>query len=616
MCGITGFTTCDKKLIKTMTKQLMHRGPDDYGYYSDDDVNLGHRRLSIIDLKGGHQPIHNEDETIWIVFNGEIYNFEELKKRYLKSHRFYTNSDTEVIVHLYEEFGENCVDYLRGAFAFAIWNSNKKKLFIVRDRLGIKPLYYIWEKGVFYFSSDIKPLLEVDFLKTINKKSFENLLIYRCIPGNDTIINKVKKLLPGHSLVYEKGRLSINKYWDSKTIKTFNRGNYIERLKSILEESVRMRLLSEVPLGIFLSGGVDSSIVTSLVSKFSDTVKTFSVGFNYEQHNELYDAKIVSDYFGTDHHEKIVDIDIIKSLPEIVLFADEPIADPTIIPTYFISKFAKKYVTVVLTGEGADETFAGYEQYKLIKIYNFLKKRPYFVRNYLVKVVKHTPNTLLDKVFKYSSDLGDEGKNRVKNFLLSKTDYDAYFSIVSIYSNLERKRILQKNFPDEFKKIFTSCPKTIDKFLIFELNTTLPEGLLMKVDKMTMAHSIEGRVPFLDHKLVEFSFSIPENLKLRNLKDKYILRKFARQLLPKEAYQKRKQRFFVPIHEWFKTDLMSYADEFISKESIKQHNVYDYSYVEKIKRRFNSSPLYYSRQLWCLLVFEIWRDLLEKKGKL
>jgi len=461
MCGIAGFTREDKSLIRRMTNLITHRGPDDVAYFTDRNISLGMRRLSIIDLKKGIYPVHDESNSLTLIFNGEIYNHLELRKALEKNHTFASDCDAEVIVHLYEDYGEECLSHLRGMFAIALWDSKKKSLFLARDRLGIKPLYYLNDSGSLYFASEIKALKDISFNKTINRESLEHLLKYRFIPGENTILKSVKRLPPGHYMVYHNHKLRIRPYWDVNFSPVqMGERHALGKMQSILEESVKLRLMSDVPLGVYLSGGVDSGVVTSIMSKFSDSVKTFSVGFNYEKHNELGFARQVAEHLGTDHYEKTVDIDVIKALPNIVWHADEPLADPTIIPTYFISKFAKKHVTVILTGEGADEIFAGYEQYKLINIFNFLKRHPILSRS-LSKSMGKLPYPVLDRLFKYSSQLGSEGKNRVKQFLSSKEEFDAYCSIVSIFSDMERLETLKSRVPDRFRALYYKGPEPV-----------------------------------------------------------------------------------------------------------------------------------------------------------
>ena len=370
MCGIAGIVGIEsKEVIKSMCDVIRHRGPDDCGYYIDKNISLGHRRLSIIDLKTGKQPIHNEDETIWIVYNGEVYNFQELRKDLKeKGHKFYTETDTETLVHAYEEYGDSFVRHLRGMFSFALWDSKKRRLILASDRIRIKPLYYSFQDDVLILASEIKCLLRSGYLKPeMNRKALFRFMMLRYIPGDMTIIKGVNKLPPGHMLVYEKGKISTRGYWDLNIIEdnkepiTF----HLDGLRDQLSDSIRLRLISDVPLGAFLSGGIDSSIIVGIMSQFmEEPVRTFSVGFDIEEYSELKYARIVAEHFDTDHNEIIITPEkFIKKLPEIVWYMDEPIGDPTIIPTYFVSELARKKVKVVLSGEGGDEMFAGYPRY-------------------------------------------------------------------------------------------------------------------------------------------------------------------------------------------------------------------------------------------------------------
>ena len=370
MCGITGFVGLnDDALLKKMCNVIKHRGPNDWGTYTDKNIGLGIRRLSIIDIKGGHQPVHNEDRTIWIVFNGEIYNFQELRNIVEKrGHRFYTDCDTEVIVHLYEVFGEKCVDYLRGMFAFALWDSNNKRLFLARDRLGKKPLYYTYFDGKFLFGSEIKSILQcTDVKRAVNLQSMHEFLTLQYVPGPKTMFKDIWKLQPGSTLTLKKGTLKLKKYWDI-TVTDKNKDEVFcsKKVLELFKESVKIRMMSEVPIGSYLSGGVDSSAVTAFMSMFSDKpVNTFTVGFGHHT-DEFEYARLIAEKFKTNHKEILMEQKSFNLLPEILWHFDEPIADPAALPTYLISKETKKHATVALVGEGGDEAFAGYEKYGIM----------------------------------------------------------------------------------------------------------------------------------------------------------------------------------------------------------------------------------------------------------
>ena len=608
MCGICGFNFDDRGLLKSMMSVIKHRGPDDFGVYIDTKFSLGHRRLSIIDLKTGKQPIHNETQDIWIIFNGEIYNYKELTKELEKQgHRFYTSSDTEAIIHAYEEYGINFVNKLNGCFSLAILDNNKKQLILARDRLGIKPLYYYFDGEKLIFASEIKSILQYPIKRELNYKALYYFLSFRCNPLEETIFKGIKKILPGHYLIYRNHHISLYKYWDLEFKPSYRSEEfYIKKLFNLLLDAVKLRLMAEVPLGVYLSSGIDSGSIVGLISSMTEEpIKTFSVGFGLDENiDELRKAKITAEYFGIEHKEIIVEPDTINLLPKIVWYANEPMSDPTSIPTYLLSEQAKKHVTVVLTGEGADEQFAGYEQYKFMLLYNkYLKFIPFMKRRFLIKLV---PKKLLDLFFKYSSMLGDEGLRRFYEFMTTKDNLDRYLKLITLFSEDEKKQLCKKtyNLNSELESYFSN--NILSSCLLFDNKITLPANLLMKVDKNTMAHAIEARVPYLDHRVVEFASLIPSKFKIKNGIEKYIERKALIKLMPKEILKREKDRFFVPIHLWFETELMDISKQMLSEENVKKRNIFNYNYIEKIFKNFKKSKLFYSRQLWSLITFELW----------
>jgi len=615
VCGIYGFNFEDKKLRKKMEKKLAHRGPEDSGYLEDSFITLGHTRLKIIDLsRKGRQPMSNEDGTVWLSFNGEIYNYLSLRQELEKNgHSFESKTDVEVLVHGYEEEGIDFIERLNGMFAFALYDSEKKKLFLVRDRLGIKPLYFYFKDGFLLFASEIKAILEFEFEKKVNRRVLEAYISLRYNPLADTMVSGVQKLLPGHFLEFDGSDITMKKYWDiNPTKKIKDKKLLIRWVKELLEGSVKKRLMSDVPLGAFLSGGIDSSVVVGLMSKNSnDEVKTFSIGFEGSPFDESSYAREVAEYFGTDHHEFFIDENYYKLLKDVVYHFDEPLADPAALPTYFLSREAKKHVTVVLTGEGADELFGGYKQVQIIKLANPILKSPKFIRKFFGRGVKKTPLPLLQSFFPYTKLLGEKGFARVSKFLSSDDLAQGYFSIISIFDEKEKKELLnitreKFNGASFFKKEFGESPG-MEKIMINELKMPLPENLLMKVDKMSMAHSLEARVPYLDHRLVEFSLKIPIEYKFRGLQTKYLLREAFKDLLPKKIVKRQKQRFFVPIHEWLVSKMVDEVEEYL--ESGIKAGYFSRKYIEKIRRNYSRSPLYYARQLWCLICFELWREI-------
>lgn len=617
MCGITGFYGfSDPKLLQKMTALLEHRGPDQHNYYTDELVSLGHRRLSIIDLsEDGKQPLCNEDGTVWVVFNGEIYNYKELRERLeKKGHRFKSKTDTEVIVHAYEEYGQKCVSWFNGDFAFAIYDSEKESFFLARDRLGIKPLYYTTINGKFYFASEIKALLAVPELKReVNSRALNYYLSFYANPLAETMFKGIFKLAPGHTLTFEKKGLLVQKYWDLE-MQPRAQINPEKELLSLLSDSVEKRLMSDVPLGVYLSGGVDSGTVVALMSRFTDKIKTFSVGFD-SSIGELQRARITAEHFNTDHQEIVLNADSIRELPTIVWHQDEPMGDPTSVPTYLLSKEAKKKVTVVLTGEGADEQFAGYEQEKFMMLHQkYIQKIPF--RSALAFPLQKIPASALNPFFKYMGSLGEEGKKRLVDFVSSSNNAEALMSMIAIFNEREKLELFGKKVENVTKTITLDKQNLLNSLLLFENKVPLAENLLMKVDKNTMAHGIEARVPFLDHRVVEFAATLPADMKLRGLKDKYILRKTMKPYLPLKKDMQKKERFFVPVDHWLKHQLQPLSEELLSEKLIKKQGYFNPAYVQKMMTGYNSSPLFYGRQIWTLLNFQLWHKMFIDEEKI
>ncbi len=623
MCGITGFNWDDKELIKEMTNSLIHRGPDAEGHFSDKNISLGHRRLAIIDLSvSGNQPMFNENGDIVIVFNGEIYNFKNIKKK-LKSHQFNSNTDTEVLVHLYEELGEKMLQKIEGDFAFCIYDSKLKKLFLARDRMGVKPLYYYFDGTKFIFASEIKSILKCkDIKKSINKIALNKFISLRYIPGKETIFQNIFRMLPGEYLIFDLKNNGLEEYfyWDIEThyLSTKHPIEYYEKnIYNLLKTSVSKRLMSDVPLGVYLSGGIDSSAIVGMMNELGQKeIKTFSVAFKYgEDVNELPYAKQIAEKFKTDHTEFYIEPDIVHELPKMLYHLDEPIADPAIIPVNLMSKKAKKHITVVLTGEGGDELFGGYDQYRLLNTGNILSKIPF--TDHLSKIMNLVPKSLLNKYYKYSSKMGPDSFKRVDNMINSfkhKNYAKAYYELMSVFNDDERKNLLIKDSFEEIdymdlnQTFFSSKMSYLNKLMYFEAKNQMCESFLMKADKMTMAYAIEGRVPFLDHNLVDFAFKIPSNLKVHRGITKYILKKSLRRLLPKEILKRKKQGFIVPIENWIQKDLKESVDQLLDKKEIDKMKLFNYKEVNKIFKNYNKGKLFYGRQAWNLLCFKLWYD--------
>ncbi len=610
MCGITGKIYFDREIVvssdelKRMTGVIEHRGPDDEGYYIKANVGLGFRRLSIIDLKTGHQPLSNYNESLWITFNGEIYNFKEqrsiLEK---KGYKFKTNTDTEVIVNLYEEYGDKCVQYLRGMFAFVIWDERKKQLFGARDRFGIKPFHYYLDKEKFVWGSEIKSISKsIDIDKSIDLESLDYYFAYSYTPRDKSIYKEIKKLQPGSCFIfrpYENRKLSIKSYWNIKFEPDYSKTEeyWKEALYDSLNEAVKMRLVSDVPLGAFLSGGIDSSTVVALMSLNSESpVKTFSIGFKEEKFNELNYARLLSNKYGTDHHEYIIEPESIELLPKLVSAYDEPFADASAIPTYYVSKFTREYVTVALSGDGGDELFAGYTAYnKMQSLYNnkVSAKKLFF---YLNKMI---PDYMFGKGMTYY---------RSKN----KDAIGAYFCF---WKDYERRKIFTKEIQNQIGLNLAEKLKLdllnemngdfISKMQQLDMQTFMVDGILTKVDRASMLNSLEARVPLLDHKFAELSFKIPSEYKMKGNSKKHILKEAFKKILPKEIISHKKQGFAVPLSVWFKGDLKEYSYD-ILKNSNYLSDFLNMNHVEKILDYHQKGIRDYHQKIWSLLFLNEW----------
>lgn len=620
MCGICGVIKqenkpVDREFLKKITGAIVHRGPDEDGYFLFNNVGMGIRRLSIIDVLGGHQPIHNEENSIVVICNGEIYNYIELKDRLVKQgHIFKTNSDVEVIVHLYEDKGEDFVDELRGMFAVAIYDLNKKKLVLARDRLGIKPLFYYFKNGLFLFGSEIKAIKQYPGMQNhVSLTAVSDYLTYLYVPGPDTIFEDIYKLPPACLLIFEKDKINIKQYWelDYRKNKRQDEAYYVENLRSLLTETIRMHLMSEVPLGAFLSGGMDSSAIVALMSEVSgQAIKTFSVGFNAKGFDELEYARLVAKEFGTEHHEINLDPDIIKLLPALVAHFDEPFADSSLIPTYLISEFARKKVTVCLSGDGGDELFAGYSWTRRQKFINDYKNLPRIAREIIKRILlsqDYQPdrrNTLLDKIarFVYDSELSLEDSFLRRRTCFSQKMKSSLFTeniLGSLGSYQSASRILglfSKNFIDN----------DIEKLLFVDTKTYLPDDCLCKVDMMSMKNSLEVRVPFLDHKVVEFVSSIPLEFKLKGRISKYVLKKTLKGVLPQQILKQRKLGFTIPLNSWFRSQLKNNAKEILLANDSNSRSFFSMPFVEWMLKEHFENRQDFGAQIFALLVFKLW----------
>jgi asparagine synthase (glutamine-hydrolysing) len=592
MCGIFGMSWDDMKTLKKMNDVLLHRGPDDSAYYIDSGISLGMRRLSIIDLKKGIYPIKNEDGTLITVFNGELYNYMEIKDELLKKgHRFTTECDAEIIPHAYEEYGLDFLSRINGMFAIAMYDAKERKLFLMRDKLGEKPVYYWHDKknSRLAFASEIKCLLEIDeYKKEINEDALNDYFTYRYTPGDATLFRGIRRLLPGHYLEFG-SELSIKKFWDF----TFSQNDYsidenAQEVRRLLEDSVKLRLMSDVPLGAYLSGGLDSSAIVAIMAKHSDNVKTFNVSFGGTDFDESRYARLVADKFGTDHTEINVDIDAIKALPEVIWHLDEPVADAATIPTYLMSKETKKKVTVVLSGEGSDEIFGGYERFRHLSTAYRFRHIPRFIREIPKRIYSRKDKTGY-RALSVLSKLHDKE--------------EAYLSYYSVFDEEEKKDLYSKDksfnrfdLSKYFKRDFFEAIQNID------IKERLPNNMLLKGDKMTMGASLEGRVPFLDPRLVEFAATIPFSQKVSFFQDKIVYRKAIQGLVPDEIVKRKKQGFTIPTEKWAKEGLTTHLFDLVSENKEpylkKEH-------IEGITRNLGKS-FYYKRQFWAVLMYEQW----------
>ncbi|MGH9874589.1 MAG: asparagine synthase (glutamine-hydrolyzing) [Pyrinomonadaceae bacterium] len=620
MCGIVGIVRNDKsevdqELLGRMCAAISHRGPDDDGFYFSQSVGLGMRRLAIIDLKSGQQPIHNQDRTAWIVFNGEIYNYRELRDTLEKlRHTFYTNSDTEAIVHAYDQYGDDCPKHLRGMFAFAIWDERTQELFIARDRVGKKPLLYAQVNGQFVFGSEFSALLQhPDIGKDVDFEALNQYLSFMCVPAPLTAYQAIRKLEPGHSLRYRKGEIKIERYWQPDFSKKLNISEREagERTIEILREAVKVRLMSEVPLGAFLSGGVDSSAVVALMAEESSTpVKTFSIGFEEQDYSELHHARRVAEHVGADHHEFIVRADALEVLPMLVEHYGEPYADSSAIPTYYVARETRKHVTVALNGDGGDESFAGYERYAAMRLAERYHRIPAVLRESVVRqAIELMP----------SSETKRSRIRDVKRFVQSASlpKVERYLRWVSVFDSQAKQDLYSEHFTRQTQSdsaagmldpwfARANGSGIVDATLLTDIMTYLPNDLLVKVDIATMANSLEARSPFLDHHVIEFAASLPEKFKLRGLTTKYLLKRILRKLLPAENLDRRKMGFGVPIGHWFRGQLQPFLRETLLAEASLKRGLFKPEAVKRLVELHTSGERDYSPQLWSLLMLELW----------
>ncbi|MBN1121010.1 MAG: asparagine synthase (glutamine-hydrolyzing) [Anaerolineae bacterium] len=620
MCGIAGIIDSSlsseqiPNLLKSMTDIIAHRGPDDEGFFVADGVGLGMRRLSIIDLNTGDQPIYNEDKSVVVVFNGEIYNYKilraELEKR---GHIFKTSSDTEVLVHSYEEYGEDFPTHLRGMFAFAIWDKNKNKLFIARDRLGIKPLYYTLVGDKLIFASEIKSILEhPEVTPRMDLLGFSDYISLRYVPAPKTMFQDIVALEPAHTLTYDENGLSTRQYWDV----SFSPDNYLncseeecaEQLKELITQSVEMRLMSDVPFGAFLSGGIDSSTVVALMSGFlNEPVKTFSVGYGEEGEafSELPYARMVADKYQTDHHEVILTSKHFIELSEKVAWhLDQPISDYVVLANYMVAQLATQKVKMVLTGEGGDELFAGYARYAGERFSPYARWVPQPAMSLAVAASSRIPGIRRQKQAIYAMSFKDEAARLTNWFPLFNQEWKDALLTDSIKTSLDGYS--SNNVFGAFLD-HTDAVDPVSRMQYVETKFWLPDNLLARGDKLSMANSLEARVPLLDSKLVEFAASLPPGMKIKGMTRKYLLKKVAGEWLPDEIIHRTKKGFPVPIPVWFRNQVRSYLHDHLSPDTIRRRGLFNPDYVEKLLTEHDSGFADHARPLFGLLSVELWQ---------
>jgi asparagine synthase (glutamine-hydrolysing) len=616
MCGICGIINFDSERavtqaeIERMDNQLLHRGPDDRGFWLGKRIGLGHTRLSIIDLtQAARQPMSNEDGSIWIIYNGEIYNFQELRKRLeSKGHRFKSKSDTEVIIHLYEEEGKECVKSLRGMFAFGIWDEKQRLLFLARDRLGQKPLYYYKDDKRFLFASEIRGLLASEYVeKSIDYEALYQYLCLGYVPHPKTGFWHIKKLLPGHRLMINDAQIRMEPYWslekNSDQNERIDERETSERLIALLEETTRIRMVSDVPLGVLLSGGMDSSAVVTMMSRCSKKIKTFTVGFEEKLYDERNEAKYLADKLGTEHYEMVVKPNITDVLPKLVLAYDEPFADPSAIPSYYVAQMARQRVKVVLNGDGGDENFAGYGEYIQGLIGRWTKNIPARIGLYFSRLFGQNE---AGKAKSLSQVLALSGRSPAQFF----SQLRLMIPVVVMDSLLTPAFRAQMGGWDPIGHL-VECYQQFDKgdavntMLAVDQRTLLPDDLLYKIDIATMSHGLEARSPFLDHHLVEFVTGLPGNLKLKGWKKKYILKKALLGILPERVLKRRKRGFDVPVGIWLKSELKEFCQDAFSSQSL----ITEILQKEKLAVMFEdhlSGRKEWGRFFWMILMLHLW----------
>lgn len=628
MCGICGFSYQDinpehaRSILKDMCDTMTHRGPDDWGAHDDGRMALGMRRLSIIDLKTGHQPLKNEDQSLWLVYNGEIYNFLELKDELVKrGHRFATGSDGEVILHLYEEKGEDFVEDLNGMFGIALWDSKKRRLILARDRMGIKPLHYmINSKGEIAFASELKALLKYpDWEPRLDIESLDLYLTYEYVPTPKTIYKGVSKLPPGHILIYEKGNARLKEYWDldyssgKKCAKGINEAEHEEMFLELLKASVKRRLISDVPLGTFLSGGIDSSMISSLAYRQANhPIESFQIGFLERSFDESSYATQVANHIGINHHQRMFDTSqMLEALPQVLNFLDEPFGDASLLPTFLLCRFCRENVTVALSGDGGDELFAGYYTYQAHRLARFYLMLPKLLREGIIepsiqKMPVSDKNFSLDfraKRFIYGITKPPEIRHTLWMGSFGPHDKALLFrpQILDTLAGHDTFELVREHI----KKAKANHP--LHAILYLDAKLYLQDDLLVKVDRASMANSLEVRVPFLDHTCVDFITRLPPEFKLNRLKTKYLLKKSARPFLPRKIINRPKKGFGIPVAKWIKGELKELFQDTFASDRIRREGIFNPDFISRMLNDHLAGKADNRKPLWTLFMFEQWQ---------
>ncbi len=596
--------------MRRMADRIVHRGPDGEGYYTGDGVSLGARRLSIIDLPGSNQPIWNEDRTVVTVFNGEIYNYRDLRAMLeKKGHVLRTEGDTEVLVHLYEEYGEAGVHLLRGMFAYAIWDAPKRRLVLARDRLGIKPLYYTESRDRLVFASEIKAILAVPGIsREIDPAALDLYLTLQYVPGPRTLLRTIRKLQPGHLLIWQDGRMMLQQYWDvvlAEGDRKVSEESAVEEFRDLLEETVKAHRVSDVPVGVLLSGGIDSSSVAAMLARSGERPKTFTVGFDIGRGiSEAPEARLVAGHLGTDHHEIVMTSSVADALPRLVRYQDEPVADPAAIPTYFVCQFAARSVKVVLSGEGGDELLGGYPRYWWLNASERVQRWPFgqwamaIIRGLLGTMPPEgriarrvrtliSPARLGDRHLEWVANMDDELKRRLLNGANAASTGGPSRLVADILDHV-------------------GVGEVIPQLMYVDFKTWLPDNILTKIDRMSMAVSVEARVPFLDHRLVEFVASLPHQVNIRNFGTKRLLRRTMAPILPARTLQRPKQAFRVPLAEWFRGDLRELLVDTLTASAARQRGILRFNAVQALIGEHLHGRRSHGQPLWNLLCLELW----------